>query len=211
MNVREQLFDVYKKCYEQRTVLSKAPALTIHITDFTAETFDYALAREEVGRVMGYLLSTRNIDKLPVSNALESIKKAYENQPFWKNLLLDYLSFRTEEEKEALMKRAKEVHSHAQNVLNEILEQEALQKALIEKFSKPIKEHGFAVNAERLIKNYLSMKQKDADKAWETLITNPAFFSPIITVDKDNKTLLSPQQGKEENKRLAAFLKKLVV
>lgn len=211
MNAKQQLFAIYKKCYEQRAVLNEAPPLSINIADFSPDTLNYDVARDEVGKIVAYLLSVRSIDKLSIPEALASIKSTYADQPYWKNLLLDYLEFRTAEEKEKITLQAQKAYQRAQEVLNEILSKEAEEKAIIKAFSEPIKEKNFAIDGEKLIRNYLNMSRKDQKKAWETLIQNPGYFSPIITTDKDGNTVLSPEQALEENKKIGSFIKKLSV
>lgn len=211
MTAREQLFTLYTKCFEQRAVLTEAPALTITITDFTVDSFDEETAKAEITKLMSYLLSVRNVDKLPVQEALSIVEKTYNTQPFWKNLILDYLEYNVQKEAEDLAQKAQRARKEAQEVLRQIREKEAHRKAMIKAYADPLKAQNFAIDAQRLITNYLNMSNKDSKKAWEELTTNPGYFSPIITVDKDGNTILTPDQARAENKKIAKFLKGLSV
>lgn len=211
MTAQEQLFELYKKCYEQRSVLTNIQTFTIEIDNFTADTYDMKKAREETNKVVSYLLSVKNVDKLAIPEALSIIEQTYQTQPFWKNLILDYLSFAVQEEGEALAIKADLARKEAQAVLQEIRLREAEQNAMIKAYADPIKAQNFAIDGVKLITNYLNMSRKDAKKAWDVLVTNPGYFSPIITTDKDGKTVLSPEQAKTENKKIASFLKGLSV
>ena len=53
------------------------------------------------------------------------------------------------------------------------------------------------------------MADLDAKKAWDVLIENPAFFSPIIVEDENGKRILSIADAKDINKKIGAFAKKI--
>lgn len=211
MTAQEQLFALYKKCFEQREVLTEAPALTIEIDSFAPDTFDFLKAHTETGKVISYLLSVKNVDKMPIPDVLAIVERTYQSQPFWKNLILDYLSFLVQKEAEELAAKAEKAKKEAMDVLMEIKTREAEQNAMIKAYSDPLKAQNFAIDGVNLITNYLNMCRKDAKKAWDVLVTNPGYFSPIITTDKEGKTILSPDQAKTENKKIASFLKGLSV
>ena len=211
MTAREQLFSVYKKCYEQRAVLTEAPQMTIDIAGLTPENYDEKAVRSQTSKVISYLLNVRNVDKLSIQEAVSIVDKTYSEQPFWKNLILDYLSFLVQEEAEQLSRKAEMARQEARTILYEIKKREAEQKLMIKTYAEPLKEQKFAIDAVRLITNYLNMVRKDSKKAWDVLTTNPGYFSPIIAVDNDGKVILTPEQAKSENKKIAGFLKKLSV
>ena len=211
MSAKEQLFSLYQKFYAQRNVLAGMPALSMDLSSFTPDTFDYARARTEVGALTSHLLGVRDVDKLEIKTALDILEKNYTSQPFWKNLILDYLSFTNKEEAERLAERAVKVRQHAEDVLRQIQQQEANEKATIKAYADPIKEQKFAIDGEKMMQNYLNMCRKDKQKAWEMLITNPGWFSPIITVDSAGNTVLTPEQAQEENKKIGKFLKRLSI
>ena len=99
MSANDLLFKLYQKFYEQRSVLTGAPALTMDISK-TPDKFDAALADKEIAPVISYLLGTQDVLKLQWNEALQLIKKYYTNQPEWQRLLLDYFAYLLEKEKE---------------------------------------------------------------------------------------------------------------
>lgn len=211
MSAKDKLFTIYQTLYAQRSVLTQAPALTVDIAMFSANTMDYRTIRQETAAIVSYLMGVRDIDQVNVKDALMSIEKNYSNQPFWKNLILDYLSFANEEETEQLMEKAQKTREQAWEILQQIQQQEADEKATIKAYAIPLKEQGFAINGEQMMKNYLNMCRKDPKKAWEILIDNPAWFSPIITHNQNGEAVLTPMQAIEENKKIGKFLKKLSI
>ena len=211
MSAKEKLFKIYQSLYAQRTILTEAPALTIDISEFSANTMDYSTIRKEVAAIISYLMGVRDIDNVDVKKALIIIEKNYANQPFWKNLILEFLSFANEEEREQLIEKAQKARETALSILQQIQQQEADEKATILAYATPLQEAGFAIDGIKMMQNYFNMCRKDKKKAWEILTTNPAWFSPIITTNKDGIITLTPEQAKEENKKIAKFLKKLSV
>ena len=83
------------------------------------------------------------------------------------------------------------------------------RKEIIDSFASKMAPENFPVNAERLFRNYLNMADLDAQKAWDVLIENPAFFSPIIVEDENGKRILSIADAKDINKKIGAFVKKI--
>ena len=211
MSAKDKLFTIYQTLYTQRTVLTEAPSLTLDPTTFSTNTMDYAAVRKETAAIISYLMGVRDIDKVDVKNALISIEKNYSNQPFWKNLILEYLSFANEEEAEQLAEKAQKAREKAWEILQQIQQQEADEKATILAYAQPLKENGFAIDGEKMMQNYFNMCRKDPKEAWEILISNPAWFSPIITTNKNGDVVLTPQQAVEENRKIGKFLKKLSI
>ena len=95
----------------------------------------------------------------------------------------------------------------------------AIQKAqkdeeeVKKRFIKAIEKKKFPVDAKKLITNYFTLAKKEPEKAYETLITNPMFFSPI-EIERMPKGLFglskpSPKDAAAINKQLASFLKHL--
>ena len=85
------------------------------------------------------------------------------------------------------------------------------KKRIISSFLQKMKKKNYPVDAKRLITNYWKMCGQDAEKAWNILTTNPAFFAPIITVDEKGKTVISPKKASAINNELANFLKKMTI
>ena len=69
MSAKDKLFTIYQTLYAQRSVLTQAPALTVDITQFSANTMDYKTIRQETAAVISYLMGVRNIDKVDVKTA----------------------------------------------------------------------------------------------------------------------------------------------
>ena len=211
MTAKDELFAIHKKCYAQRNVLTDIATITIDLSNFTPETMNYTAVREEAAAVISRLLGVRDVDKLAVADALNITQRNYSNQPFWRSLIVEWLRFANTEEKEKLSEQAAKTRLKAEEMLYQIQEIEAKEKATIKAYAAPLKEHNFAINGEKMMQNYLNMCRKDPKKAWETLITNPAWFSPIITHDGDGNLILTPDQAAEENKKIGKFLKRLSI
>lgn len=211
MTSKQLIFNLYRNFFEQRAVLGEAPALTMNIDELTENDFDFRLAEKEVGALVSYLLGVQNVHAITVSDMIRIIKNGYEDQPFWRNLLLDYVQFVNQKEAEEIAEKGRELRKEAYQVLNEIRQEEHRRKVLVKTYAEQIQKERFSIDAERLISSYFNMYRKDSQKAWETLITNPAYFAPIITTDQNGHTILTPEEAVAENKKIAKFLKSLRV
>ncbi len=211
MLASQQLWILYNKFYQQRSVLQNAPQLTIDVTLSSPERFDYQLAEQEMNALIGYLLGVPDASRLKIADALRVVHRSYDNQPFWRELILDYLTFRTQKTTESLREEAVALRAKGSEILDKIRKEEAKRNAVVNAFAAAIEKEHFPVDAKRLVRSYFNMRRSDANKAWEMLITNPGFFAPIITTDSMGRTILSPEKAVEENKRLARFLKSLKV
>jgi hypothetical protein len=97
-------------------------------------------------------------------------------------------------------------------IREEYNEMKYMREKVIETYVELIEKNNFPVDARKLMTNYLRAASKSPEKAYETLTTNPAMFSPIL-VDKMPRRLLgllkpSPSDAKKMNKKIAKFLKK---
>ena len=106
-----------------------------------------------------------------------------------------------------------DIQDESDELIKEIREIEEEEREIKESFIAAIERKGFPVDARKLINNYFNLAKKDPDKAYETLITNPLFFSPI-QLEKMPKKFFglvkpSPKDAIAVNKRLASFLKNL--
>lgn len=211
MTSKQLLFNLYKKFFEQRSVLDGAPVLSMNANELTIEDFDFRLAEKEMSALVSYLLSVKDVGEMTVSDMLRIIKKGYEDQPFWKNLLIDYVQVVNQKEAERLVQEGRELKNKACQVLDEIRQEEYRRKMLVKTYAEQIQKQHFSINAERLMTSYFSMYRKNPQKAWETLITNPGYFSPIITTDQNGNTILTPEEAITENRKIAQFLKSLRV
>ena len=72
-----------------------------------------------------------------------------------------------------------------------------------------MKAQKFPVDAQKLIRNYLNMAEKNATEAWNVLTTNPAAFAPLEVVTPEGKRLMAPKEAIELNKKMGVFLRKL--
>ena len=89
------------------------------------------------------------------------------------------------------------------------------EKNIKERMITAVKRKRFPVDAKKLVNNYFGLAKRDPDKAYETLITNPLFFSPILLEQMPKKFfgLIKPsaKDAIAVNKQMAAFFKSLKV
>lgn len=208
---KQHLFNLYKKFFEQRNVLEGAPRLTMDMDTLTPTEIDFQLAEAEVAALVSYLLGVPDVRQMEVKEIVSIINKGYADQPFWKDLLLSHLDFVNEKNAEKLRLKADELQKEAYRVYNEVRQEEHRRRTLVKTYADVIHKENFAIDAERLMTSYFSMYRKDSKKAWETLTTNPGYFSPIITTDTNGHTILTPEEALAENKKIAKFLKSLRV
>ena len=114
------LFQIYKKFYQQRSVLKTAPALTINMDLASIENFDVEVAGKELSKIISFLLGVQDVSQIPWENSLELVEKYYNNQPQWKRLILHYFAYVLEKEKEEL---AQEQIDLLKEVLNNLEEE----------------------------------------------------------------------------------------
>ncbi len=211
MKSQSILFNLYKSFWDVREVLTQAPALTMDLSGKTVGNIDVLRAEAEVYSLVSYLLSVSDVRNVSVEDILKIIQHTYNSQPFWKDLLLNYVDFVNQKEAEEIQREGLRLRKQACDVLNEIRQEEYQRKMLVKVYADKIKKEKFPVDAERLMASYFTMYRHDSKKAWETLISNPGYFSPIITTDRNGHAVLTPIQAKEVNKKLAKFLKGLRV
>lgn len=210
MTPNEQLWTLYQKLFAQRAVLTKAPALTLDLTSTTPDSFPANQALQEIKQIISYLLGVKNVDTLEAEKALNICQKAYAEQPFWKEVILDFLSYQNQMEENALQEEINKLSQDGQTLLEKIQQLETEKQITIQSYATQIEAAHFPVDAKKLIQNYLNMAAHNANQAYQILIQNPAYFAPLKTHDKDGKELLSQNQAIAENKRLGQFLAKLI-
>ena len=124
------------------------------------------------------------------------------------NLLVDMLMVH---EKMELMDISDEIDDDIEDIKD--LEEE--EKEIKRKIVTAIERKRFPVNARKLVDNYFSLAKRDPDKAYETLITNPLFFSPIQMERLPKKFfgLVKPtaKDAIAVNKQMASFFRSLKV
>lgn len=96
------------------------------------------------------------------------------------------------------------------NEIRSIQSDEAREQAI---FAKAIRDRGFPVDANLLVRNYLNLSKHDPQKAYQVLTTNPLYFAPI-QMEKLPKAMFGlrkpgPKEAIAINKKLASFLKGL--
>lgn len=204
----EAVIDLYKKFYAQRSVLGEAPALSIDTAQFPTENQAQQMETELVA-VVSYLLGVSSIKNYTTEQLIQMVEKGYGEQPFWKNLLLDYCQYQLDREKDELMSESFALQMEVLQALDALEEADEEKKRMIQAFADKIKAAKFPVDAVKLVRNFLKMSAVNAEKARETLITNPAYFAPIQTQNDMGKVVLSPKEATDTNKRLGKFLKSL--
>ena len=107
------------------------------------------------------------------------------------------------------------IEEETNQIIDEIKSMEKDEADLKKDFINAIERKKFPVDAKKLITNYFTLAKKDPAKAYQTLITNPLFFSPIIKERLPKKFfgLVKPssKDAIDVNKKLASFLKNLKV
>ena len=120
MAANDLLKQIYKKFYDQREVLTEAPVLT-QVPDNS--DFDESKADAELAGVISYLMGVTNIQEEPFDKIVEIIQQHYNNQPEWKELLVEYFEYMTEKEKEKLQAQEdtliKEIEEFTEKLLTE--------------------------------------------------------------------------------------------
>lgn len=210
MTANEQLKNLYQKLFAQKAVLTKAPPLTLDVTNISPNDFPTEQALQEVKQIISYLLGIKDVDTITPEHALSICQKAYAEQPFWKEVILDFLSYQNQMEELSLQAESQKLSQDGQAILERIQRLETENQTEVQSYAEQIEAAGFPIDARKLIQNYLNMAAYDPTKAYAELIQNPAYFSPLKTHDKDGKELLSPSQARAENKRLGQFLTKLI-
>ena len=96
MSANDLLKTIYTKFYEQQEVLADAPKLT-QVPEDTQ--FDTEKADTELAAVISYLMGVSDIREESFEHAMEIIQKHYDNQPEWKELLIEYFEYVIEKQK----------------------------------------------------------------------------------------------------------------
>ena len=207
---QQRLTDIYKKLYQYRDMLRGGPDLTLDLSSMDENKLAESSRKinSELALVVSYLLDLKE-DQMNVENMLDSLLTHYKSDDFWRRVLLDYIEVQQQKDEEDVAIEKMEVKKKGKTLQEKIRAFQKQRKDLIKRFSAGIEGENFPVNAERLFKNYLHMADLDAQKAWDTLIANPAFFSPIIVEDKDGKRILSIDDAKKINKKMGSFIKKM--
>lgn len=211
LNDRQQrLINIYKQLYQYRDMLKGSPALTFDVDAMTSDSIanSFDAIKTQIVPVIAYLLGLRGTD-LPVATMIDQLNRHYKKDDFWRNLLLNYIELCQEEDEEKLAEQQQQIQSQGLSLYEKLRNFQRRRKEIIDSFASKMAPENFPVNAERLFRNYLNMADLDAQKAWNVLIENPAFFSPIIVEDENGKRILSIADAKDINKKIGAFVKKI--
>ncbi len=157
-------------------------------------------------------------NKAPLEQIIQSEMKRIQNQETLstaQQILIAYLTILVDmqiiQEKLDLL----DIQNESDQIVDNIKEMEESEQEIKQSFINAIERKHFPVDARKLINNYFTLAKKDPDKAYETLITNPLFFSPIQTERLPKKFFglikPSPKDAIAVNKHLASFLKNLKV
>lgn len=209
MSVSDKIVQVYQQFYAQKNVLTDAPVLTIDTNAIGVAEFPHDKAMTELGGVVAYLMGRPTLKNIPFKDQVQIVRDAYSDQPFWQQLLFKYLELTLDVEESRLKKEGEELRDKSEELLSNLKIQEAHIEDIADHFAAKIQAENFHVDAKALLKNYFKMARRDSQEAWRILTTNPAYFSPIVARDQNDKKVLSPARATAENTRLAHFLKTL--
>ena len=159
--------------------------------------------------VAAYLMGLNSLKNIPFNKLVKIVKESYQGQPFWQNLLYDFLDLKLSVNEAHLKEEGEEIADNLTAALFDLKMQERQIENMVSYYAGQIEKEKFHVDAKALIRNYFKMLKKDQKMAWQVLTTNPAYFSPIKTKDENGKEILSPEKATAENQRLANFLKDL--
>ncbi len=157
-------------------------------------------------------------NKAPLEQIIQSELKRVQNQETLstaQQILIAYLTVLVDMQLIQEKLNMADIQNESDEIIDDIKEMEESEKEIKQSFITAIERKDFPVDARKLINNYFTLAKKDPDKAYETLITNPLFFSPIQMERLPKKFFglikPSPKDAMAVNKKLASFLKNLKV
>lgn len=124
-------------------------------------------------------------------------------------IILAYLDIRLDMEIITSKIKLRAAKEEAKLIIETVKEIKKVDDNIKKRFITAIERKKFPVDAKKLIDNYFTLAKKEPEKAYQTLITNPLFFSPILIEKMPKKT--SAEKAAAVNKQLASFLKGLKV
>ena len=213
MRLKENFVAVYGDFFKNKDLLGEAGVfLSVPPSALLEEEGWGRLAEKaffDLKKTVSPLLGGIDVEETDFKELVEKVETGYRDQPFWRELIFDFLEFYLEKEKADILQKEQLLLEETRNAYKEILITEAKEKKAVSAFAEKIEKAGFRVDAGKLIFNYLKMMRQDANEAWRVLTTNPAMFSPILVKDENGRTVLSCDAARAENDRLARFLKGL--
>ncbi len=213
--IKEKFLTIYQEFFKNKELLGEAGTLLNIEPDWIWQEEGWgaqtSLADENLLNLFSRLSGGMNFKTDECKKIIDQVNEGYKDQPYWRDLLFDYIEYWLLKEEKAIIEEEKALLKEVKSTLKEVFLMEAQEKKIIQTFASKIKEAGFKVNAEQLISNYLKMMRQNKEEAWSVLTSNPAMFSPIIVKDAKGTVRLTPDQAREENARLAKFLKRLTL
>ena len=161
MDLSNSILKLYQRFYAQKELLKDARTLTVDLNQIGETEFPTEQAISEMNRVASYLIGVQDITKVSFDNRVKAVKQAYQNQPFWRELLFDYLDMTLNIEEEKLKNNGKNILIDAQEVMNDIYYHEEQQNEMVSVYASKITSEKFHVDAYALIRNYTTNKKKN--------------------------------------------------
>ena len=213
---QSNIIAIYKQLFQYKHLLSGGADLTFNVSELDEAFLEsrFPEIENQLKNAVAFLLGIRiaatdQNSPLPVEKMLSSVEKTYKKDDFWRRLLLDYIEVRQQEDEKQIRQKKQTVQQEGLDLYKKLSNFRKRRKEIISSFAKKLNEEKLPIDATRLFTNYLNMADIDAEEAWKVAITNPAFFAPINTVDKNGKRNLSVSGAKEVNKKAAAAIKKM--
>lgn len=214
MNLKNQFLKIYQMFFSNKELLGENGALlTVSVEAVSTEQELFGpfrmQAEKQLAQIVNLFLGGRDVLTDDLLQIADYVAVQYKDQEYWRDLLLDYLAHLVEKERLEILEEEKKLLADSKASLKEILMIEAKEKKVVTQFAEKIKKEGFKVDATLLVSNYLKMMRQDPAEAWRVLTTNPALFAPILVKDAKGKVCMTPDRARDENVRLAKFLKQL--
>ena len=211
--VKKKFLNVYQGFFENKGLLGEMEALLSVSPDLIQAEEGWgpqtSLADTNLLSLFSHLTGGLDFKNDECTKIIDQVNIGYKDQPYWRELLFDYIEYWLIKEEKEIIEEEKNLLKEVKETLKDVMLVEAQEKKAIQAFAAKIKEAGFKVNAEQLVTNYFKMVKKNKEEAWSVLISNPALFSPILVKDEKGVVRLTPDQAREENNKLAKFLKRL--
>lgn len=226
------LLYIYTRIYTQRVAEEEGynfPQMMIELPEDTLQAGDLldeidndllAAMLDDFVEMAPFVTGMERImaNKAPLEQIIQSELKRIKNQETLstaQQILISYLAIMVDMQLIQEKLNMLDIENESDQIIDDIKNAEEEEREIKQSFIDAIERKRFPVDAKKLINNYFTLAKKDPDKAYETLITNPLFFSPI-QMDRLPKKFFglikpSAKDAIATNKRLASFLKNLKV
>ena len=213
--VKKKFLNIYQEFFKNKELLGDAGVLLSVAPEWILAEEGWGpqtrLADENLLNLFSKLSGGLDFKNVECKKIIDQVNMGYKDQPYWRELLFDYIEYWLIKEEKEILEEEKNLLNEVKSTLKDVMIMEAQEKKVIQSFASKIKKAGFKVDAERLVANYFKMMQQNKEEAWSVLTSNPAMFSPTIVKDEKGVVRLTPDQAREENSRLAKFLKRLTL